>query len=100
VVRRRTCLDAHQARRKSRKEPRNLSALKLSAYDDPTTGVDAVDLEHALCNIKTNRGNLQVRLIPPAYVEPYVRRSKTDAANAAASCEAVGRPSWFGSERC
>jgi transposase len=34
-----------------------------------------------------------VRLIPPAYVKPYVRRSKTDAADAAAICEAVGRPS-------
>jgi len=33
-----------------------------------------------------------VRLIPPSYVEPYVRRSKTDAADAEAICEAVGRP--------
>lgn len=35
----------------------------------------------------------QVRLIPPAYVKPYVRRNKSDAADAAAICEAVGRPS-------
>ena len=34
-----------------------------------------------------------MRLIPPSYVKPYVRRSKTDAANAEAICEAVGRPS-------
>jgi transposase len=34
-----------------------------------------------------------VRLIPPVYVKPYVRRSKNDAADAAAICEAVGRPS-------
>jgi transposase len=34
-----------------------------------------------------------VRLIPPSYVKPYVRRSKTDAADAEAICEAVGRPS-------
>jgi transposase len=34
-----------------------------------------------------------VRLIPPSYVKPYVRRSKTDAADAAAICEVVGRPS-------
>ncbi|HEX6831185.1 MAG TPA: IS110 family transposase [Methyloceanibacter sp.] len=33
-----------------------------------------------------------VRLIPPIYVKPYVKRSKTDAADAAAICEAVGRP--------
>jgi transposase len=33
-----------------------------------------------------------VRLIPPAYVKPYVRRNKNDAADAAAICEAVSRP--------
>jgi transposase len=33
-----------------------------------------------------------VRLMPPAYVKPYVKRSKTDAADAAAICEAVTRP--------
>lgn len=35
----------------------------------------------------------EVRLIPPAYVKAYVRRNKTDAADAAAICEAVARPS-------
>jgi transposase len=35
----------------------------------------------------------QVRLIPPAYVKPYVKRQKNDAADAAAICEAVTRPS-------
>jgi transposase len=34
-----------------------------------------------------------VRLIPPAYAKPYVRRNKNDAADAAAICEAVSRPS-------
>src|SRR3712207_1051737 len=34
-----------------------------------------------------------VRLIPPAYVKPYVARQKNDAADAAAICEAVTRPS-------
>lgn len=34
-----------------------------------------------------------VRLIPPVYVKPYVKRSKNDAADAAAICEAVTRPS-------
>ena len=33
-----------------------------------------------------------VRMIPPAYVKPYVRRQKNDAADAAAICEAVTRP--------
>lgn len=35
----------------------------------------------------------EVRLMPPAYVKPYVRRQKNDMADAAAICEAVGRPS-------
>jgi transposase len=33
-----------------------------------------------------------VRLMPPAYVKPYVKRGKTDAADAEAICEAVARP--------
>jgi transposase len=35
----------------------------------------------------------EVRLIPPAYAKAYVRRNKNDAADAAAICEAVSRPS-------
>ena len=34
----------------------------------------------------------EVRLIPAAYVKPYVKRGKTDAADAEAICEAVTRP--------
>jgi transposase len=34
-----------------------------------------------------------VRLMPPTYVKAYVRRQKNDAADAAAICEAVTRPS-------
>jgi transposase len=34
----------------------------------------------------------EVRLIPAAYVKPYVKRGKTDAADAEAICEAMGRP--------
>ncbi|MCU4160802.1 IS110 family transposase [Acidiphilium sp. AL] len=33
-----------------------------------------------------------VKMMPPAYVKPYVKRGKTDAADAAAICEAVTRP--------
>ena len=34
----------------------------------------------------------EVRLLPPAHVKPYVRRNKNDAVDAAAICEAAGRP--------
>ena len=33
-----------------------------------------------------------VRLIPPAYVKPYVKRNKNDGRDAEAICEAVSRP--------
>lgn len=33
-----------------------------------------------------------VRLMPPAYVKPYVKRHKNDATDAEAICEAVQRP--------
>ncbi len=35
----------------------------------------------------------EVKLMPPAYVKPYVRRQKNDKTDAAAICEAVTRPS-------
>jgi transposase len=34
----------------------------------------------------------EVRLIPPAYVKPFVKRQKSDAVNAEAICEAAQRP--------
>ncbi|HQT53460.1 MAG TPA: IS110 family transposase [Phenylobacterium sp.] len=34
----------------------------------------------------------KVRLMPPSYVKPYVKRQKNDAADAEAICEAVTRP--------
>lgn len=33
-----------------------------------------------------------VRLMPPQYVKPYVKRSKNDVSDAEAICEAVTRP--------
>jgi transposase len=35
----------------------------------------------------------QVKLIPPAYVKPFVKRNKNDAVDAEAICEAAQRPS-------
>ncbi|WP_246784613.1 transposase [Bradyrhizobium sp. CIR3A] len=43
----------------------------------------------------TQRGH-EVRLIPPAYVKPFVKRQESDAIDAEAICEAAQRPSmWF-----
>jgi hypothetical protein len=41
---------------------------------------------------KTALGH-EAKLMPPAYVKPYVKRQKNDAAEAGAICDAVQRPS-------
>jgi transposase len=38
---------------------------------------------------ETGRFGHAVRLIPPAYVKPFVKRQKNDAADAEAICEAA-----------
>ena len=55
-------------------------------------GIEACATAHHWARLIAASGH-QVRLIPPSYVKPYVRRGKTDAADAEAICEAVGRPS-------
>jgi transposase len=55
-------------------------------------GMEACATSHHWARELTKLGH-QVKLIPPAYVKAYVRRQKNDAADAAAICEAVGRPS-------
>jgi len=35
----------------------------------------------------------EARMMPPAYVKPYIRRQRNDGSDAAAICEAVTRPS-------
>ena len=55
-------------------------------------GMEACGTAHHWARTLIELGHT-VRLIPPAYVKPYVRRGKNDAADAAAICEAVTRPS-------
>jgi len=55
-------------------------------------GMEACSTAHHWARELMKLGH-QVRLMPPAYVKPYVRRGKNDAADAAAICEAVTRPS-------
>jgi transposase len=55
-------------------------------------GLEACGSAHYWARELTKLGH-DARLIPPAYVKPYVRRQKNDAADAAAICEAVTRPS-------
>jgi transposase len=55
-------------------------------------GMEACATAHHWARELTKLGH-EVKLIPPAYVKAYVKRQKNDAADAAAICEAVTRPS-------
>src|ERR1700732_1268600 len=55
-------------------------------------GIEACGTANHWARELTTLGH-SVRLIPPAYAKQYVRRNKNDAADAAAICEAVSRPS-------
>ena len=54
-------------------------------------GMEACSTSHYWGRELTKLGH-EVKLMPPAYVKPYVKRGKTDAADAEAICEAVTRP--------
>ena len=54
-------------------------------------GLEACGTSHFWARALSSLGH-RVKLMPPAYVKPYVKRGKTDAGDAAAICEAVTRP--------
>lgn len=64
----------------------------FSALPRCLIGMEACATAHHWARALTALGH-EVRLIPPAYVKPYLRRQKNDAADATAICEAVTRPS-------
>jgi transposase len=54
-------------------------------------GIEACGTSHHWARELTKLGH-EVRIMSPAYVKPYVKRSKNDAVDAEAICEAVTRP--------
>jgi transposase len=54
-------------------------------------GIEACATAHHWARVLRALGH-EVRLIPAAYVKPFVRRNKNDARDAEGICEAVGRP--------
>jgi transposase len=75
------------------KQLRRGQLLRFFAKLEPALiGMEACGSAHHWARELTKLGH-EVRLMPPAYVKPYVRRNKNDARDAEACCEAVSRPS-------
>jgi transposase len=71
---------------------RRAQLLKFFEYLDPClVGIAACGTSHHWARELVRLGH-DVKLIPPIYVKPYVKRGKSDAADAEAICEAVTRP--------
>lgn len=74
---------------------RRLSRARVLAFFEKLprclVGIEACNTSHYWARELIALGH-DVRLMPTQYVKPYVKRSKNDAADAEAICEAVGRP--------
>mgnify|MGYP001823031934 FL=1 len=71
---------------------RRAQVLKFFESLEPClVGIEACGTSHHWAREISKLGH-EVRLIPPVYVKPYVKRGKSDAADAEAICEAVTRP--------
>ncbi len=75
-----------------RKKLRRKELLKFFSSVAPClVGMEACSSAHHWARALSELGH-KVKLMPPSYVKPYVKRGKNDAADAAAICEAVTRP--------
>ena len=75
----------------ARKALRRAQVLPFFAKLPPClVGIEACGTSHHWARELIRLGH-EVRLMPPAYVKPYVKRQKNDAADAEAICEAVTR---------
>ena len=71
---------------------RRAQVLQFFAELEPClVGIEACATSHHWARELSALGH-DVRLLPPQYVKPFVKRNKTDAADAEAICEAVTRP--------
>jgi transposase len=75
-----------------RRQLRRGQVEKFFAQLAPTkVGMEACGSAHHWARVIGKYGH-EVRLMPPAYVKPYVKRNKNDGRDAEGVCEAMGRP--------
>lgn len=63
----------------------------FAKLEPAVVGMEACGSAHHWGRVLEGLGH-EVRLMPPAYVKPYVKRNKTDGRDAEAICEAMQRP--------
>ena len=63
----------------------------FAALPKAVIGMEACSSAHHWARVFERQGH-EVRLMPPAYVKPYVKRNKNDGRDAAGCWEAMGRP--------
>jgi transposase len=63
----------------------------FASHPPAVVGLEACAGAHYWARLLRSCGH-EVRLMPPAYVKPYVKRNKTDSRDAEAICEAMQRP--------
>jgi transposase len=76
---------------KTRKLSRQAMRKFFAEIEPCLVGMEACASSHYWARELLAMGH-DVRLIPPIYVKPYVKRGKNDAADAEAICEAMSRP--------
>jgi transposase len=75
-----------------RKKLRRKEMVRFFAELQPTqVAIEACGSSHHWARLLQSFGH-EVKLIPPQFVKPYVKRNKNDAADAEALCEAMSRP--------
>jgi transposase len=75
-----------------RKKLRRQDLVVFFAKLPPTiVAIEACGGSHHWARLLQSLGH-QVKMIPPQFVKPYVKRGKNDAADAEALCEAMSRP--------
>jgi len=84
-------LESEDGRATARKLSRSAMPGFFAGIKPCLVGMEACGSAHYWARELRAMGH-DVRLMPPAYVKPYVQRGKNDAVDAAAVCEAVSRP--------